>query len=143
MQSRLIKTDGLNQQVLVAGEGPLVLLIHGFPELGVSWRAQVQALSAAGYRVAAPDMRGYGGTDKPRGVEAYSILNLVGDMVDLVRALGAETCVVVGHDWGAPVAWHCALLRPDVFRAVAGLSVPFQPRRIKGPPTAAIAAERL
>ena len=140
MQSRLIKTDGLNQQVLVAGEGPLVLLIHGFPELGVSWRAQVQALSAAGYRVAAPDMRGYGGTDKPRGVEAYSILNLVGDMVDLVRALGAETCVVVGHDWGAPVAWHCALLRPDVFRAVAGLSVPFQPRRIKGPPTAAMAA---
>ena len=140
MQSRLIKTDGLNQQVLEAGEGPLVLLIHGFPELGVSWRAQVQALSAAGYRVAAPDMRGYGGTDKPQGVEAYSILNLVGDMVDLVRALGAETCVVVGHDWGAPVAWHCALLRPDIFRAVAGLSVPFQPRRIKGPPTAAMAA---
>lgn len=140
MQSRLIKTDGLNQQVLEAGEGPLVLLIHGFPELGVSWRAQVQALSAAGYRVAAPDMRGYGRTDKPRGMEAYSILNLVGDMVDLVRALGAETCVVVGHDWGAPVAWHCALLRPDIFSAVAGLSVPFQPRRIKGPPTAAMAA---
>lgn len=140
MQSRLIKTDGLNQQVLEAGEGPLVLLIHGFPELGISWRAQVEALSRAGYHVAAPDMRGYGGTDKPRGVEAYSILNLVGDMVDLVRALGAETCVVVGHDWGAPVAWHCALLRPDVFKAVAGLSVPFQPRRIKGPPTAAMAA---
>lgn len=140
MQSRLIKTDGLNQQVLEAGAGPLVLLIHGFPELGISWRAQVQALAAAGYRVAAPDMRGYGGTDKPQGVEAYSILNLVGDMVDLVRALEAETCVVVGHDWGAPVAWHCALLRPDVFRAVAGLSVPFQPRRPKGPPTAAMAA---
>ena len=144
MRTRLIKTDGLVQQVLEAGpddpNAPLVLLIHGFPELGVSWRAQVQALSQAGYRVVAPDMRGYGGTDKPEGAGAYTILHLVGDMVDLVRALGAKTCVVVGHDWGAPVAWHCALLRPDLFRAVAGLSVPFQPRRPKGPPTAAMAA---
>jgi len=144
MRTRLIKTDGLVQQVLEDGpdqaNAPLVLLIHGFPELGISWRAQVEALAQAGYRVAAPDMRGYGGTEKPSGADAYAILHLVGDMVDLVRALGAETCVVVGHDWGAPVAWHCALLRPDVFRAVAGLSVPFQPRRIKGPPTAAMAA---
>ena len=140
MQTRLIKTDGLSQQVLEAGEGPLVLLIHGFPELGVSWRAQVEALAAAGYRAVAPDMRGYGGTERPQGVAAYSILNLVGDMVDLVRALGVRTCTVVGHDWGAPVAWHCALLRPDVFTAVAGLSVPFQPRRAGGPPTPAMAA---
>lgn len=144
MRTRLIKTDGLVQQVLEGGfekdNAPLVLLIHGFPELGVSWRAQVQALGEAGYHVVAPDMRGYGGTDKPEGAAAYSILNLVGDMVDLVRALGKTECVVVGHDWGAPVAWHCALLRPDVFRAVAGLSAPFQPRRVKGPPTAAMAA---
>jgi len=146
--SRIIKTDGLTQQILEAGprNGPLVVLIHGFPELGVSWRAQVEALGAAGYHAVAPDMRGYGGTDKPAETQAYSILNLVGDMVDLVRAMGAErgetgqTCVVVGHDWGAPVAWHCALLRPDVFRAVAGLSVPFQPRRPGGPPTPAMAA---
>lgn len=140
MLTRLIKTDGLSQQVLEAGKGPLVLLIHGFPELGVSWRAQVEALAAAGYRAVAPDMRGYGGTERPQGVAAYSILNLVGDMVDLVRALGARTCTVVGHDWGAPVAWHCALLRPDIFTAVAGLSVPFQPRRPGGPPTPAMAA---
>ena len=140
MQTRLIKTDGLTQQVLEAGSGPLVLLIHGFPELGVSWRAQVRALADAGYHAVAPDMRGYGGTDKPADTEAYSILNLVGDMVDLVRALGETECVVVGHDWGAPVAWHCALMRPDMFRAVAGLSVPFQPRRPGGPPTAAMAA---
>ena len=140
MQSRLIKTDGLVQQVLEAGEGPLVLLIHGFPELGVSWRAQVEALAGAGFRAVAPDMRGYGGTRGPKGPENHTILHLVGDMVDLVRALGRERCVVVGHDWGAPVAWHCALLRPDVFTAVAGLSVPFQPRRPKGPPTAAMAA---
>ena len=145
VQSRTIQTDTLKQRILEAGEGPLVLLIHGFPELGVSWRAQVEALAAAGYHAVAPDMRGYGGTDKPAAVEDHTILNLVGDMVDLVRALGQETgkggeCVVVGHDWGAPVAWHCALLRPDMFRAVAGLSVPFQPRRPKGPPTAAMAA---
>ena len=140
MQTRTIQTDGLKQQVLEAGEGPLVLLIHGFPELGISWRAQVEALAEAGYHAVAPDMRGYGGTDKPVETGAYSILHLVGDMVDLVRALGVETCTVVGHDWGAPVAWHCALMRPDVFTAVAGLSVPFQPRRAKGPPTPAMIA---
>lgn len=140
MQSRLIQTDRLSQQIIEAGSGPLVLLIHGFPELGVSWRAQIEALAAAGYHAVAPDMRGYGGTDKPSETSAYGILDLVGDMVDLVRALGKTACVVVGHDWGAPVAWHCALLRPDLFRAVFGLSVPFQPRRPKGPPTAAMAA---
>ena len=140
MQTRLIATDGLTQQILEAGEGPLVLLIHGFPELGLSWRAQVKALAEAGYHAVAPDMRGYGGTEKPERTEDYSILNLVGDMVDLVRALGETTCTVVGHDWGAPVAWHCALMRPDVFTAVAGLSVPFQPRRARGAPTPAMAA---
>jgi pimeloyl-ACP methyl ester carboxylesterase len=139
MQSRHIQTDGLNQHILEAGSGPLVLLVHGFPELGISWRAQVAALAAAGFNAVAPDMRGYGGTDKPDDREAYSILHLVGDMVDLVRALGETSCIVVGHDWGAPVAWHCALMRPDLFRAVVGLSVPFQPRRPKGPPTAAMA----
>ena len=140
MQTRILQTDGLKQQILEAGEGPLVLLIHGFPELGISWRAQVKAVAQAGYHAVAPDMRGYGGTDKPAQTEAYSILNLVGDMVDLVRALGETTCTVVGHDWGAPVAWHCALMRPDVFTGVAGLSVPFQPRRPKGPPTPAMTA---
>ena len=140
MQTRRIATDGLTQSVLEAGEGPLVLLIHGFPELGISWQAQVEALAAAGYHAVAPDMRSYGGTDKPAGVEAHTILNLVGDMVDLVRALGETETVVIGHDWGAPVAWHCALMRPDMFRAVAGLSVPFQPRRPGGPPIAAMKA---
>ena len=139
MQTRRVKTDRLTQSVLEAGEGPLVLLIHGFPELAISWRVQVQALAEAGYRAVAPDMRGYGGTGRPADGD-YSILSLVGDMVDLVRALGETECVVVGHDWGAPVAWHCALLRPDMFRAVAGLSVPFQPRRAGGPPIAAMKA---
>jgi pimeloyl-ACP methyl ester carboxylesterase len=138
--TRRVETDGLTQQVLEAGDGPLVLFVHGFPELGISWRGQVGALAHAGYHAVAPDMRGYGWTDKPERMEDYTILHLVGDMVDLVRALGHETCVVVGHDWGAPVAWHCALMRPDVFTAVAGLSVPFQPRRAAGPPTPAMAA---
>lgn len=140
MQMRLIQTDTISQSVLEAGTGPLVLFIHGFPELGISWRAQVEALAEAGYHVVAPDMRGYGATDKPTDAADYSILHLVGDMVALVRALGRTQCVVVGHDWGAPVAWHCALLRRDMFRAVAGLSVPFQPRRPGGPPTPAMAA---
>lgn len=140
MQTRRIQTDGLTQQVLEAGDGPLALLIHGFPELGISWRAQVLALAEAGYRAVAPDMRGYGATDRPEATGDHTILHLVGDMVDLVRALGADQAVVVGHDWGAPVAYHCALMRPDLFRAVAGLSVPFQPRSPKGPPTPMMAA---
>lgn len=130
-----VQTDGLSQSVLTAGEGPLVLLVHGFPELAISWTAQIEALAAAGYRVVAPDMRGYGQTSGPERTEDFSIFHLVGDLVDLVRALGEREAVVVGHDWGASVAWSAALMRPDIFRAVAGLSVPFQPRTVAGPPT--------
>lgn len=140
MERRRIRTSGLIQSVLTDGDGPLVLLLHGFPELAISWRAQIPALAAAGYRVAAPDMRGYGATERPDRAEDHTILHLVGDMADLVRALGERRCVVVGHDWGAAVAWHCALMRPDLFTAVAGLSVPFQPRRPNGPPVAAMRA---
>ena len=140
MRQRHVRTDRLTQQVLEAGEGPLVLLLHGFPELSISWRAQLEALADAGFHAVAPDMRGYGGTHRPEEREAHTVLHLAGDMVDLVRALGETSCVVVGHDFGASVAWHCALMRPDVFTAVAALSLPFQPRRAKGPPTAAMAA---
>ncbi len=140
MQRRRIDTGGLTQSVLTDGDGPLVVLLHGFPELAISWRAQIAALAAAGYRVAAPDMRGYGQTDRPGRTEEHTILHLVGDVVGLVQALGERSCAVVGHDWGAAVAWHCALMRPDVFTAVAGLSVPFQPRRPNGPPVAALRA---
>jgi pimeloyl-ACP methyl ester carboxylesterase len=111
-----------------AGAGPLVLLCHGFPASWYSWRHQIEALSEAGYHVVAPDMRGYGQTDRPQAIDKYSLLHLVGDMVGLVNAISDQPAVVVGHDWGAPVAWHCALFRPDRFRAVAGLSVPFRPR---------------
>jgi pimeloyl-ACP methyl ester carboxylesterase len=121
---RLVEANGIRIHVAEAGAGPLVLLCHGFPESWYSWRHQLKALAEAGFRAVAPDMRGYGETDRPEPIEAYTLLHLVGDMVALVPALGAMSAVIVGHDWGAPVAWSAALLRPDVFRAVAGLSVP-------------------
>lgn len=135
MIRRQIQTDGLIQSVLTAGEGPLVLLVHGFPELAISWKAQIEALAAAGYRAVGPDMRGYGQTLAPERTEDFSIFHLVADLIDLVRALGERQAVVIGHDWGAAVAWNAALMRPDMFRAVVGLSVPFQPRTVAGPPT--------
>ena len=125
---RTIETNGIRLHVAEQGEGPLVILCHGFPESWYSWRHQLAALSAAGYHVVAPDMRGYGRSDRPEAIDQYSLLHLVGDMVGLLDALGADQAVIAGHDWGAPVAWHSALLRPDRFRAVIGLSVPYRPR---------------
>jgi len=122
-----LEVNGLQMRVASQGSGPLVVLCHGFPELWYSWRHQLAALAAAGYRAVAPDMRGYGGTDAPPDIGDYTQLHLVGDMVELVGALGEQEAVIVGHDWGAPVAWHSALLRPDVFRAVVGLSVVYSP----------------
>ena len=127
LQLNTLVMNGMQMRVAVQGEGPLVLLCHGFPELWYSWRHQLGALAAAGFRAAAPDMRGYGGTDAPPSVEAYTRLHLIGDMVELVRALGERQAVIVGHDWGAMVAWSAALVRPDLFRAVVGMSVPFSP----------------
>jgi len=122
-----VNANGLEMRVATAGEGPLVLLCHGWPEGWRSWRRQIEALAVAGYRAAAPDMRGYGGTQAPEAVDAYTIMHLVGDVVGLVEALGEKQAVIVGHDWGAVVAWHAALLRPDLFRAVVGMSVPYSP----------------
>src|SRR3712207_1415568 len=104
--------NGVRLHVAEAGEGPLVVLCHGWPELSFSWRHQVPALAAAGYRVAAPDLRGFGRSDAPADVGAYTVLHLVGDVVGLVHALGAREAVGVGHDLGANVVWVCALLRP-------------------------------
>ena len=125
---RFIETNGLNMHIAEQGIGPLVLLCHGFPEFWYSWRYQLPALAAADYHVVAPDQRGYGQTDRPAAVESYTLLHLVGDLVGLLDALGEQQAVIVGHDWGASVAWHAALLRPDRFRAVACLSVPYVPR---------------
>lgn len=122
-----LHVNGIHMRVAQQGTGPLVLLCHGWPESWYAWRHQLAALAGAGYRAVAPDMRGFGGTEAPPEAERYTLLHLVGDMVELVTALGETQAVIVGHDWGAPVAWHAAMLRPDVFRAVAGMSVPFSP----------------
>ncbi|PRY39442.1 alpha/beta fold hydrolase [Umezawaea tangerina] len=119
-----IETNGIRLHVVEAGEGPLVLLLHGFPELWYSWRHQIPALAAAGYHVVAPDQRGFGRSDRPGSVDDYTMLHLVGDVVGLVHAFGEERATVVGHDFGAPVAWQTALLRPDVVRGVVTLSAP-------------------
>ena len=131
--SRTISANGIEIFVAEQGEGPLVLLCHGWPELSYSWRHQIPALAAAGFHVVAPDMRGFGQTSAPAEIAAYSIFDTVGDMVALVEALGEKQAFIVGHDWGAPVAWHAALFRPDIFTAVAGLSVP-PPFRGRGRP---------
>lgn len=122
-----VQANGMTVHTVSAGEGPLVLFCHGFPESWYSWRHQLQAVADAGFRAVAMDMRGYGGTTAPDDIADYSMSHLVGDTVGVVQALGAEQAVIVGHDWGAPVAWYSALMRPDVFRAVAALSVPYTP----------------
>jgi pimeloyl-ACP methyl ester carboxylesterase len=127
IRHRTIETNGIRMHVAEAGEGPLVVLCHGFPESWYSWRHQLVALAEAGYHAVAPDQRGYGQTDRPEAIEQYTLFHLVGDLVGLLDALRAPTAIVAGHDWGAPVAWHAALLRPDRFRAVIGLSVPYRP----------------
>jgi pimeloyl-ACP methyl ester carboxylesterase len=107
------------------GQGPLVLFCHGWPESWYSWRHQLTALAAAGFRCVAPDMRGYGGSEAPEAIDQYTLFHMVGDMAELVKALGESRAAIVGHDWGAPVAWHAALWRPDLFHAVCGMSVPY------------------
>ncbi|WP_033347946.1 alpha/beta fold hydrolase [Kitasatospora aureofaciens] len=134
-----VEVNGVRLHLAEQGEGPLVLLLHGFPESWYSWRHQFAPLAAAGYRVVAPDQRGYARSSQPADVDKYTLLHLVGDVTALIRALGAERAVVVGHDWGAPVAWATAALRPDLVRGVAGLSVP--PLPVGGPPPLRAARE--
>ncbi len=109
-------------------DGPLVILLHGFPECWVSWRYQLPALAAAGFRAVAPDLRGYGGSDKPRGVAAYAIERLVGDVAALIAALGREKADVIGHDWGGEVAWHLAMWNPERVRRLLILNIPHPAR---------------
>jgi pimeloyl-ACP methyl ester carboxylesterase len=123
-EHRFVTTNGIRMHIAEQGDGPLVLLLHGFPESWYSWRHQFQPLVEAGFRVVAPDQRGYGRTDSPAAIDQFSIMHLVGDVVGLIAALEESSAIVVGHDWGAPVAWATALLRPDLVRGVAGLSVP-------------------
>jgi pimeloyl-ACP methyl ester carboxylesterase len=127
-KTRTVTRDGVKLVVDVGGEGPPVILAHGFPELAYSWRRQVPALIEAGYRVAVPDQRGYGRSDRPEAIEDYDVLALSGDLLAVLDDLGEESAVFVGHDWGSLVVWQLALLAPERVRAVVGMSVPFLPR---------------
>ncbi|WP_372351707.1 alpha/beta fold hydrolase [Streptomyces sp. KL116D] len=130
--ARDVTTNGITLRVHEHGPQdsgkPLVVLCHGFPELAFSWRHQVLALAEAGYRVIAPDMRGYGGSSRPADPEAYDALTLCADLAGLLDAVGADDAVFVGHDWGASVVWHMAWAHPERVRAVVGMSVPVTPR---------------
>jgi pimeloyl-ACP methyl ester carboxylesterase len=139
---RFVDVGGFEMHIAEAGTGPLVVLLHGFPECWYSWRHQFAALAGAGYHVVAPDQRGYGQTGDPPAREGagpkasadqYTMLHLTGDVIGLLDALGADKAVVAGHDWGAPVAWNTALLRPDRVSGVIGLSVPYLPRGSEPP----------
>ncbi len=134
IESRYVEANGLCHHYLTAGSGPAVMLCHGFPELSWSWRHQIPALAEAGYRVIAPDLRGYGDTKGPADPQAYTNLHVVGDLVMMLDALEEKQAVIVGHDWGSPIAWLAATLRPDRFRAVASLSVMHGPRMPLPPP---------
>ena len=135
IEHRTVETNGIRMHFAEVGSGPLVVLCHGFPESWYSWRHQLKAIADAGFHAVAPDMRGYGQTDAPEAIDRYTLLHLVGDIVGLIQALGEKHAVIAGHDWGAPVAWHSALLRPDIFRGVIGLSVPYRPRGPVAPTT--------
>ena len=124
---RSIATNGIRLHLAECGQGPAVVLIHGFPESWYSWRHQLPALAAAGYHAIAIDVRGYGRSSKPVRVEDYRMVKNVADVVGLVEVERLGKVTVVGHDWGAPIAWTSALLRPDLFRGVAGISVPYNP----------------
>jgi len=122
---RFIDSNGVRLRVVVAGEGPLVILLHGFPQCWYLWRHQIAPLVAAGYRVAVPDQRGFGGSEAPPNVADYNIRTLAADVVGLARALGEERFNLIGHDWGCIVAWNTALLHEDTCKSVMGLAVPF------------------
>jgi pimeloyl-ACP methyl ester carboxylesterase len=123
-----VQTNGVRLRVALAGKGPLVVLVHGWPESWYSWRHQIPALAQAGFRVAAPDIRGYGGSDKPFAIEAYAIKEMCADIAGLIEGLGEKQAILIGHDWGASIVWNTSLFFPEKVRAVAGLSVPYTGR---------------
>lgn len=127
-KSRLLNVNGTRLHVVEEGEGPLVILVHGFPELWYSWRFQLPAIAQMGYRAVAFDQRGYGRSSKYWDPDAYRLGPLVADLVGLVEALGETQAVLMGHDWGAPVVWTAAWRHPEIFRGVLGMSVPFSGR---------------
>ena len=133
LPTRTVTTNGVDLDVVDLGSGPPVVLAHGFPELSYSWRHQVPALAAGGYRVLAPDQRGYGRSTRPDAIEDYDIEHLTNDLLGLLDDIGEERAVFVGHDWGSMVVWQLALLAPERVAGVVGMSVPFLPRSPMAP----------
>ncbi|HZZ88642.1 MAG TPA: alpha/beta hydrolase, partial [Caulobacteraceae bacterium] len=123
-----VRNGDIALRVAVQGDGPLILCVHGWPELWYSWRHQLGRFAPLGYKVAAMDVRGYGGSSRPREIAAYSLRQLTGDVAAVIDALGGGQAILFGHDWGAPIVWNTALLYTQKVRAVAGLSVPYIPR---------------
>ena len=132
---RRVETNGIRLHIVEEGEGFPVVLCHGFPELSYSWRHQIPALAAAGLRAIAPDLRGYGESDKPEAIEEYDIQHLVGDLVGLLDTLDIEKAVFVGHDWGSIVVWSLAVMHPQRVERVVSLNVPYRGRCVAFPPT--------
>ncbi|XP_009629123.1 uncharacterized protein [Nicotiana tomentosiformis] len=128
IQHKNVSINGINMHVAEIGEGPAVVFVHGFPELWYSWRHQMLYLSNKGYRAIAPDLRGYGDTDSPPDATNYTVFHIVGDLVALLDVLGLDQVYLVGHDWGALIAWYFSLFRPDRIKALVNLSVVFRPR---------------
>ncbi|XP_059455261.1 uncharacterized protein LOC132185510 [Corylus avellana] len=136
IEHRTVKVNGINMHIAEKGQGPVILFLHGFPELWYSWRHQIVALASLGYRAVAPDLRGYGDTDAPADPASYTSLHVVGDLVALLDTIAADQdkVFVVAHDWGAVIAWYLCLYRPDKVKALVNLSVAFTPRNPKRKP---------
>lgn len=137
---KTIQVNGINMHVAEIGQGPPILFLHGFPELWYTWRHQMLSLASNGYRAIAPDLRGYGDTDAPPSLTSYTVFHIVGDLVGLLDSLGLEQVFLVGHDWGATIAWTLCLFRPDRIKALVNLSVPFRPRNPSVKPITALRA---
>ncbi|KAL3538204.1 hypothetical protein ACH5RR_001570 [Cinchona calisaya] len=141
IEHKMENINGINMHVAEKGkEGPVVLFLHGFPDLWYSWRQQITAFATLGYRAIAPDLRGYGDTDAPTAVTSYTCLQIVGDLVALIESLGVSEVFLVAHDWGAMIAWYLCLFRPDLVKAYVSLTVPFRPRHPKMKPIASLRA---
>jgi pimeloyl-ACP methyl ester carboxylesterase len=133
IEHRTVEVNGIKMHVAEKGnkDGPVVLFLHGFPELWYSWRHQIAALGSLGYHAVAPDLRGYGDTEAPASVSSYTILHLVGDVVALIDSLGVDQVFLVAHDWGALIGWYLCMFRPERIKAYVTLSIPFIPRNPK------------
>ncbi|KAI3899843.1 hypothetical protein MKW92_021351 [Papaver armeniacum] len=135
IEHKMVVVNGINMHVAEKGEGPVILFLHGFPELWYTWKKQIIGLASMGYRAVAPDLRGYGDTDAPSSFTKYTTLHIVGDLIALIDSLGLDQVFVVGHDWGASIAWALCLYRPDRVKALVNMSIAFTPRNPSAKPT--------